>query len=246
MTKSIAAVSVTRATKPLAFGFVLAAAFVAVMLVLVAGMRPAEAAFPGSNGKIVFWAARSIASGDPSTTDTEIFSMDPSNPIGTLTQLTVNDKQDFNPAWSADGLEIVFKSRREGNNEIYTMKPTPEGRTNRPVNLTRNPSAHDSDPNWSLGGARIAFTSRRGISGDFEIYNTAANGTEQNPLTENTANDLNPAWSPDVQNQKITFRSDRDGNGEIYVMDSDGTDQTRLTTSSAPAHENNPDWQPGL
>jgi len=150
--------------------------------------------------------------------------MDPSNPIGTLTQLTVNDRQDFNPAWSADGLEIVFKSRRDGNDEIYTMKPTPEGRTNRPVNLTRNPSAHDSDPNWSPGGPRIAFTSRRGISGDFEIYNMAANGTEQNPLTENTANDLDPAWSPDVQNQKMTFHSDRDGNGEIYVMDSDGTD----------------------
>ena len=71
----------------------------------------------------------------------------------------------------------------------------------------------------------------------------AANGAELNPLTENLANDLNPAWSPD--RKKIAFHSDRDGNGEIYVMDADGTDQTRLTVSPDPAHENNPDWQPG-
>ena len=85
--------------------------------------------------------------------------------------------------------------------------------------------------------------SRRGVSGDFEIYSMAANGTELNPLTENLANDLNPAWSPD--RTQIAFHSDRDGNGEIYVMDADGTDQTRRTITGVPANENNPDWQPG-
>ena len=52
------------------------------------GSRPAKAAFPGSNGKIVFWAARSIDGSDPSTTDTEIFSMI-ANGMN-LQQLTVN------------------------------------------------------------------------------------------------------------------------------------------------------------
>ena len=62
MTKSIAAASVARSGKPLAFGLVIVAALVAFMLVV--GTRSADAAFPGSNGKIVFWAARSIASVD--------------------------------------------------------------------------------------------------------------------------------------------------------------------------------------
>ena len=63
-------------------------------------------------------------------------------------------------------------------------------------------------------------------------------------MTENTTNDLNPAWSPD--GTRIAFHSDRDGNGEIYVMDSDGTDQSHITVTPGPAHENNPDWQPGI
>jgi hypothetical protein len=63
MTKSIAAASVARSGKPLAFGLVIVAALVAFMLVV--GTRSADAAFPGSNGQIVFHSADSIAVGDP-------------------------------------------------------------------------------------------------------------------------------------------------------------------------------------
>jgi dipeptidyl aminopeptidase/acylaminoacyl peptidase len=134
----------TRAGKVLTMA--LLAALAAIVAALLVTPRPAEAAFPSQNGKLVFWATRSIDGSDPSATDAEIFSM---NPNGTgLAQLTVNAIQDFNPAWSPDGT-------------------------------------------------------------------------------------------------KIAFHSDRDGNGEIYVMDPDGTDQSRIIVSAAPAHENNPDWQPG-
>lgn len=307
----------------------LGAAMAAVLLTLV-GIPRAEAAFPGSNGKIVFHSARSIVVGDPSTTDNEIFSI---NPNGTgLAQLTVNAVQDFNPAWSPNGLEIAFERRdgdddiykmaadgsnerfltnntlpddtgaawspngnriafvsdrnangddeiytisssngsnivrltrnsendlrpawspngrriaftsfRTNNYEIFWMKPEPEGKDNRPVNVSKNATAHDSDPNWSPTGTRISFTSRRGISSDFEIYSMAASGSQLNPLTENLANDLSPAWSPD--GTKVAFHSDRDGNGEIYVMNPDGTNPQNLTMSMA--NDNEPDWQPG-
>ena len=336
MVKSMVAASAIGSRKTLAFRLVLVAVLTAMAVVLV-GTKPAGAAFPGSNGQIVFHSADSIAVGDPSASDTEIFSM---NPNGTgLTQLTANDTQDFNPAWSPDGTEIVFESRRDdpngeiykmaangfnqrrltnnaaddfdpawspggtkiafvssrsgndnvytmnavdnnndgngdnlkrltknlendlapawspngkkiaftsfraGNYEIYTMKPQPEGKTNRPVNLSRNPTAHDESPNWSPDGTHIVFTSSRGISSDFEIYSMTVSGAELNPLTENTANDLSPAWSPD--GTQIAFHSDRDVDGEIYTMNANGSGQTRRTITGAPAHENNPDWQPG-
>ena len=318
-----------RTRNGLTFGLVLVAALVAVMLVLVAATRPAEAAFPGSNGKIVFHSNRSIVTGDPSTTDAEIFSV---NPNGTgLTQLTVNASEDYNPAWSPNGLAIAFVRRegddeiyrmaatgsnqrpltaneardneptfspdgkkiaftsdrnanfdteiytmsssnganvvrltrnsgndqspawspngkkiafvsdRNANFEIYTMKPTPEGRENRPVNLSRHTLATDLSANWSPDGRRIVFTSLRGISGDYEIYTMGANGAQPTPLTENTTDDFSPAFSPD--GTKIAFNANRDANGEIYVMNSNGTSPQNLTTS--PANDNEPDWQPG-
>jgi dipeptidyl aminopeptidase/acylaminoacyl peptidase len=140
-----AAVSVTRARKPLAFGLVLAAALVAVMLVLVAWTRSAEAAFPGSNGKIAFWTAASIlGSADPSATDNEIFSM---NANGTdLQQVTVNDKQDFNPAWSPEGTQVAFHSDRDGNGEIYVMNANGTGQTRSIVS-----AAHENNPDWQPG-----------------------------------------------------------------------------------------------
>jgi Tol biopolymer transport system component len=145
MTKSIAAVSVTRARKPLAFGLVLAAALVADMLVLVARTRSTEAAFPGSNGKIAFWtAARILGSADPSATDNEIFSM---NANGTdLQQVTVNDKQDFNPARSPDGTQVAFHSDRDGNGEIYVMNANATGQTRSIVS-----AAHENNPDWQPG-----------------------------------------------------------------------------------------------
>jgi hypothetical protein len=98
MTKSIAALSVTRARKPLAFGLVLAAALVADMLVLVARTRSTEAAFPGSNGKIAFWTAASIlGSADPSATDNEIFSIN-ANATG-QTRSIVSAAHENNPDW---------------------------------------------------------------------------------------------------------------------------------------------------
>ena len=43
--------------------------------------------------------------------------------------------------------KIAFVSIRDGNKEIYTMKPRPEGSKNRPKNLTKN-SVTDDAADW--------------------------------------------------------------------------------------------------
>ena len=64
------------------------------------------------------------------------------------------------PAWSPDGGKIAFASDRSGNFEIYRTKAAPEGRLNKPVNLSKNP-AGDYAPTWPPDGRKIAFTSER-------------------------------------------------------------------------------------
>ena len=62
-------------------------------------------------------------------------------------RLTKKVASDEHSAWSPDGKRIVFASNREGDYEIYVMKARPEGRKNRPRNLTKN-DVFDVRPDW--------------------------------------------------------------------------------------------------
>lgn len=88
---------------------------------------------------------------------------------------------------SDDGV-IAFASQRDGDFDVYVMRP--DGSSVR--NLTRNEStpeseADDDNPVWSPDGAMIAFQSTRDHPGDgageMEIYVMRADGTAQRRLT---------------------------------------------------------------
>src|SRR3712207_2543225 len=83
-----------------------AALLVALAAVVLWGVRPAEAAFPGANGKIAFSSNR-VTTNNPGG-DLEIFAMNP-NRTG-LEQLTDNSFGDLHPAWSANGRSITWLS----------------------------------------------------------------------------------------------------------------------------------------
>jgi dipeptidyl aminopeptidase/acylaminoacyl peptidase len=109
---------------------------VAVIVSLIAawGSAPAQAAFPGTNGKIAFHSDRDG--------NLEVYSM---NADGTgQTNLTNNPTADAYPAFSPDGSKIAFVSFREGNfGEVYSMNA--DG-TN-PTRLTNSP-AFEVAPDW--------------------------------------------------------------------------------------------------
>ncbi|MGD8794081.1 MAG: hypothetical protein PVF47_16130, partial [Anaerolineae bacterium] len=61
--------------------------------------------------------------------------------------LTDHPADDWDPAWSPDGQQIVFMSVRDGNREVYVMDAVDGGNLQR---LTDHPAA-DKNPNWRPG-----------------------------------------------------------------------------------------------
>ena len=181
---------------------------------LVGLSGPAEAAFPGKNGKIVFESSRSGY--------VDIYAM---NPDGTgLKRLTTDGNAETNPAVSADGSRIAYEFFRG----IWVMNSDGTGKRK----LT-NGTLTDSSPAWSADGTRITF-SRRLASGDEDIFVMNADGTGQKNLTNTPDNqEFDPAFSPNgsqIAYTRTGCEKPREGGTCIYKMKADGTQQTNLTS----------------
>ena len=198
-----------------------------VCFLIAAGGRPAtpaQAAFPGQNGKIAFTSYRDG--------NAEIYVMEPDG--SNETRLTFNEASDAEPAWSPDGTRIAFESDRDGDSEIFVMNADGSEQTQ----LTFN-SLGDAGATWSPDGNRIAFHSGGG-GVNFDVYVMDYDGSNILPLTSDPALDGFPNWSPD--GSKVAFHSNRDGNFEIYVMNADGSNETNLTQH--PGYDVDPSWSP--
>src|SRR5258705_8765603 len=102
---------------------------VVALTLLAAASLPsvASAAFPGTNGKIVFTSPR-----DPGNNH-HVYVMDPDG--SHQAPLTVGDFIDSEPAWSPDGKRIAFRSNRDdGNGDIFVMNADGSGVTRLTVN----------------------------------------------------------------------------------------------------------------
>ena len=89
-----------------------------------------------------------------------------------------------------------------------------------PVSITTWP---DDVPTDNMG-ARVLFMSDRG--GNWDIYSTAADGSDLRRLTDAPGNDGLASASPD--GRAIAFLTDREGHWSIYVMRPNGDDAAKL------------------
>jgi Tol biopolymer transport system component len=210
------------------FGVILGVLSLVLLVASITSPPASQAAFPGTNGKIVFQSTRDGNS--------EIYVM---NADGSgQTRLTNNSAWDATPTWSSDGTKIAFVSDRDGNAEIYVMNADGSGQTR----LTNN-SVGDVDPAWSPDGTKIAF-GRDQAFGIRQIWVMNANGSGETQLTNDSLLHSAPVWSPD--GTKIAFlKAVLGGDAEVFVMNVDGSGQINLSNNQAhPDQDLDPDWSP--
>jgi len=212
-----------------------------VMLVIAFFASPAQAAYPGGNGRIAFASGgfpRALATIEP-------------NGSG-RTQIV---DQGDDPVWSPDGTQIAYTAPPTLTHGPQLAIVNADGTG--PVFPTGT-ADNESQPSWSPDGSKIAFTRfvPDGPFFVFEVFAMNADGTGQARLTDSRADDpgfaaTEPAWSPDGTRIAFTRTITQPGNQpldeEIYVMSADGTDLTRLTHNPATtvlANDLSPAWSP--
>jgi TolB protein len=150
----------------------------------------------------------------------------PSGPDGGRREIVLFDRE---PDWSSDGGKIVYLSKGDPDNYVFSGLYVVGVETRKRRRIIGN----DTDlhgPRWNPSGDWVVF-SRYG-----KIYKTWHRGGEPIQLTFGPG-DLHPSWSPD--GQYIMFGRTEGPDAGIYRITSEGDSPTFLL---AGAHS--PDWFP--
>jgi Tol biopolymer transport system component len=210
-----------------------------VTIGLVAVATPAQATFPGTNGRIAFGSDRYRGTHN-------IFTMNrDGTDVQQLTFLTAKQGAVLRESWSPDGSELVFERRDAAGTfrHIYVMNA--DG-SNLHQLFAESASYFDFDPTFSPDGGRVIFSRCRT---DFEacaIYTVKVNGHGLTAIThfdvKHNVVDGRPEYSPD--GTTIAFDSFNRGGVQaaVYLMNPHGTGVRRITPTGLEALE--PDWSP--
>jgi Tol biopolymer transport system component len=172
---------------------------------------------------------------------------------GEARRLTNDHRDILGLAWTPDGREVVFSSRRTGWIRLWRVPARPAERPGSFVVPRQVEHAGDGARYpWIAGSAKggLARLVYQQYNRNFDIRRAAITGVEgsrghilqpSSPLIDSTRADFMPAFSPD--GKKIAFGSDRSGARELWICEMDGTNPVRLT-SFAGADVILPRWSP--
>jgi Tol biopolymer transport system component len=203
---------------------------------VLAGMKPAYAAFPGTAGSIAFQT-------DQGGNFADIYRMNTDGNGPAPLVASYPSWCSVEPAWSSDGKKLAISYGTIGHYGISETDAT--GTYLWP--LTVSSSLVDSSPAFYPGMNKIVFESNRSGGGDLysitftDSYNTSA----LTRLTKGASEETTPAVSPD--GKKLAFASNRDGDFDIYVMNAGSPESAtnkpvKLTRNSV--NDAMPDWSP--
>jgi TolB protein len=135
---------------------------------------------------------------------------------GKIVPLTDGAHYDNFPKWSPKGDAIMFTTDRDGDFELYTIRPDGTGLRR----LTNSPG-NDAHSIWSDDGEWIVFSSgRKGFKDEMalydgvpqpygEIFAMRADGSDVRQLTDNKWEDATAGWMPESHKPKVTQTEQR-------------------------------------
>jgi Tol biopolymer transport system component len=212
-------------------------------LATLAAAAPAQAAFPGHNGKLVF--LRTVqGSGIDDLGANEIFT---SRRNGTHLKQLTHKRENDHPRWSPNGHRILYTHMSaKGPQQIWVMGAHGRNRTRLPGQGRSN----NSEAAWAPDGHRIVFTQFTPGSVDLVVYSLRTH--QLTPLHAGSGFDRipsGPAWAPD--GKLIAFAAINKGatnttgdiQSELFVIQPDGAGLSQITHSLHFA-EQAPNWSP--
>jgi TolB protein len=207
--------------------------------IVAAFAGPAQAAFPGKPGPLVY---PRVSFGE--SADTGGLVLHGPRQRQKPHQLTANSGDDT-PSFSADGRFVAFA----GNYETGT--PLPPGRHIYVVNVDgtglhqlTTGTSFDENPAFSPNGEQVVFDRHTG-TGKAHIFAVNVDGSGLRQLTNGNFNDSEPVYMP--SGKRIVFVSDRDHDvktdrSDIFAMAPSGANQRVLI--DGPRNESEPDTAP--
>jgi Tol biopolymer transport system component len=105
-------------------------------------------------------------------------------------RLTTDPTRDELPSWFPSSEKLAFESGRDGDDEIFVMRPN----GSHVHRLTKNTDTGDQEPAVAANGKRIVF-GRATPGNDEDIWVMRADGSGQHPVTDNAQTEEYPDWA---------------------------------------------------
>ena len=153
-------------------------------------------------------------------------------------RLTMDGRENFHPAWTTNGRDLVVTSTRGGTRALWRL---PLSGTN-PVRIT-GAGEEIFFPAIARGRDRLAY-GRYMLDNNLWVLSLSEAGKPalpSSPILVSSQKERNAQYSPD--GKYVAFQSDRSGVFEIWIAQSDGGHPRQLT-SFGRGHTGTPRWSP--
>ena len=196
----------------------------ACIVATVVTAAPADAAFPGSNGPVVY-----EHKADQFANKSLPFTVTPGLAGSAGKLVGIRGVATSNFVYSPNGRKIAFEAENSSNpSEIFVMSS--QGTKLVAITKRVRPCISESVPSWSPSGKHIAFICfRSGGINDYEIYTIKTDGTELKRITNDSSPDIIDfaRWSP--EGDRIAFEQ---GGGVLKTVPAGGGTPVTLNSNA--------------